>query len=316
MIVVTGGAGFIGSNVVRALNDAGSGDVVVVDDLQQEGKFSLLVPLRIADYRDREEFLAELECAGLDPAVEAVIHLGACTDTTEHDGRYVMANNYAYSRALFHRATERGVPLVYASSAAVYGVHEGSAVDPANEAPLNVYGYSKLLFDRYVRRHLGGVGSTVVGLRFFNVYGAGEQFKGPMASMPYQLHHQLRDTGVARLFEGTDGYEHGGQRRDFVHVDDVAAVTRFFTEGPPRQTIVNVGTGQSRSFNAVARTLIGLLGRGEIEYIPFPASLRGRYQSFTEADLGGLRGAGYEDPFLSLEEGLRRSVDAWSAPPA
>jgi len=313
MIVVTGGAGFIGSNVIRALNADGVDDIVVVDELSQHGKFALLVPLRIADFRDKDEFLDAVQCGGLDPSVEAVIHLGACTDTTEHDGRFMMANNYAYSKALFHRATERGVPFVYASSAAVYGVHGRSAVDPANEAPLNVYGYSKLLFDRYVRRNLDGVASTVVGLRYFNVYGPGEDFKGKMASMPFQLHGQLRDGGVARLFEGTDGYEHGGQRRDFVHVDDVAAVTRSFMDGPARQTIVNVGTGRSRSFNAIARGLIDQLGRGEIEYIPFPASLVGRYQSFTEADLSGLREAGYDAPFLSLEEGLSRCVEAWQS---
>jgi ADP-L-glycero-D-manno-heptose 6-epimerase len=312
MIVVTGGAGFIGSNVVRSLNDAGIDDVVVVDDLEQPGKFALLEPLRIADYRDREEFLAAVERDGLGPAITAVIHLGACTDTTEHDGRYMMANNYSYSRTLFHRATERGVPFVYASSAAIYGVQGRSAVYAANEHPLNVYGYSKLLFDQYVRRNLEEVVSTVVGLRYFNVYGAGEDFKGSMASMPYQLHRQLSDRGVARLFEGTDGYEHGGQRRDFIHVDDVVRVTRFFADGPARQTIVNVGTGKSRSFKAIARTLIDLHGGGEIEYIPFPDSLEGKYQSFTEADLSGLRAAGFDQSFLELEVGLARSVKAWS----
>jgi len=309
--VVTGGAGFIGSGVVRELNARGVEDILVVDDLTQEGKFLNLRGAAISDYMDLREFRSRIEAGTFDAPVEAVLHNGACTDTMERDGRYMLDNNFAYSKAVLHYALSRAVPLVYASSASVYGAGAESAEIAENEDPLNVYAYSKWLFDRYARRILPSAKSTVVGLRYFNVYGPRERHKGRMASMVYQLFGQLARTGKARLFEGSGGYADGEQRRDFVFAGDVAAVNVFFADGEPRRGIFNVGTGAARSFNDIVRALAARLGKGKIEYIPFPESLRGKYQSFTQADVSRLRAAGYVADFVSLEEGIARSVDAW-----
>ena len=229
------------------------------------------------------------------------------------DESAMMDNNVAYSQVLLDFALARGIPFVYASSASVYGVNHDTAEVPANEAPLNLYARSKLAFDQHVRRWLSHARSTVVGLRYFNVYGARETQKGNMASMVYQLYRQIAESGTARLFEGTDGYDDGEQQRDFVAVDDVAEINLHFALSDSVQGIFNVGTGRARSFNDIARTLIKLMGRGRIKYIPFPESLQGRYQSFTEANLDGLRRAGYDKPFLTLEEGIARAHKVWQS---
>jgi ADP-L-glycero-D-manno-heptose 6-epimerase len=261
---------------------------------------------------DRSEFSARLEDDNGLPEMTAVFHQGACAVTTETDGRYMLETNFTFSKRLFHACVDRRVPFLYASSAAVYGTGTDFAVDPANERPLNVYAYSKLLFDQYVRRYLEKAPyALVTGLRYFNVYGPGEAHKGAMASMVTQLHRQLRETGVARLFGEGAGYGPGEHRRDFVHVDDVVAVNLSFLEREETGGIVNVGTGQSRSFQEVARLLIDRLGKGKIKYVPFPHELKAKYQAFTEADLSGLRAAGYEAPFTPLEEGLDRCLAAW-----
>jgi len=313
MHIVTGAAGFIGGHLVRALNARGVRDIIAVDDLSHGDKFRNLADCEIADYLDHREF-RDLVRSGSDRLKATVLfHQGACADTTESDGRFMMEANYTVSKELLHWAVQRRVPFVYASSASVYGLNGHGVETPGREDPLNVYAYSKLLFDRYVRRHRDTGGSTVVGLRYFNVYGPGEAHKGRMASMVSQLYWQLRQRGVARLFEGTDGYGDGEQRRDFVEVGDVAAVNLFFADGPPKRAIVNVGTGRARSFNDVARALIARLGGGRIEYVPFPAALAGKYQSFTEADLTALRAAGYDRPFRSIEEGIDRLLEAESA---
>jgi ADP-L-glycero-D-manno-heptose 6-epimerase len=307
MHIVTGAAGFIGSNLVRGLNARGVRDVLAVDDLERGDKFLNLRDCEVTDFMDKREFREAVRrgAPGLDEA-KAVLHQGACANTTETDGRYMMENNFTYSKELLHWAVDRQIPFVYASSAAVYGTCKQCSETPACEQPLNVYAYSKLLFDHYVRPRLPAARSTVVGLRYFNVYGPREQHKGKMASMVYQLYDQLKRTGVARLFEGTDGYADGEQRRDFISVGDVIDVNLFFAEGGAQQGIFNVGTGQSRSFNDIARTLISLLCRGAIQYIPFPDSLRGKYQSFTESDISKLRASGYTRPFTSLEDGIRK----------
>ncbi len=304
MHIVTGAAGFIGSNVVRGLNCRGVRDILAVDNLERGDRFLNLKDCDIADFMDIAEFREFIRRGGPTGSVEALLHQGACANTTESDGRYMMDNNYTYSKELLHWALERRVPFVYASSASVYGAGKVAREEPPYEDPLNVYAYSKLQFDRYVRRLPDTLDSTVIGLRYFNVYGPNEGFKGKMASMVHQLYVQLATTGIARLFEGTDGYGDGEQRRDFVFVGDVVAINLFFAEGPARKGTFNVGTGQSRSFNDVARVLIERLGCGEIQYIPFPASLAGKYQSFTEADVSRLRSAGYDQPFTSLEEGI------------
>lgn len=308
MFIVTGGAGFIGSNVVKALNRRGVTDILVVDNLSRSEKFRNLADLTIRDYMDKREFRQRLDTGTFDVRAEAILHNGACSDTMEGDGRYMLDNNFGDSKALLSYALKQRIPFVYASSAATYGASPSFAVDPSNERPLNVYGWSKLVFDQHVRPLLPYVESTVVGLRYFNVYGPREQHKGRMMSVLHQLLRQLRETGVCRLFEGTDGYGNGEQVRDFVFVDDIVDIDLFFAGGPVRRGIFNAGTGQARSFNAIAQTLIRLLGQGRIEYIPFPETLRGKYQSFTQADVAGLREAGYTKPFTSLEDGIARTL--------
>lgn len=313
MHLVTGGAGFVGSHLVRALNARGITDVLVVDDLTRGEKFRNLRDCQIADYMDRAAFYAALEQGKLAGALTRIYHQGARTDTREYDGRTLMALNFESSKLLLRHALRERVPMVYASSAAVYGASRRFVPAPEHERPLNPYGYSKLAFDQHARRQLDDAESTVIGLRYFNVYGPREGHKGRMASMVHQIHRQLFETGLARLFEGTDGYGDGEQRRDFVFVEDVARVNLFFGEGPPRRGIFNLGSGRSASFNEVAGCVIEALGRGAIEYVPFDPALAGRYQSFTEADLSGLRGAGYDAPFTPLAEGVARSVAAWTA---
>jgi ADP-L-glycero-D-manno-heptose 6-epimerase len=308
MHIVTGACGFVGSNLVRTLNDRGVTEILAVDDLTDGDKFRNLRDCSIADYMDRTEFREFVRRGAPGLQAVALLHQGACADTTESNGRYMLDNNFTFSKELLHWTLDRRVPLVYASSASVYGLSRRCAERPEHEGPLNVYAYSKLLFDNYVRRLMPRLSSTVVGLRYFNVYGPREGRKARMASMVWQLWQQLRNTGVARLFEGTDGYAAGEQRRDFVFVGDAVDINLFFASGPPRQGIFNVGTGTSRSFNDIARILIGLLGRGEIEYIPFPDSLRGKYQSFTESDISALRAAGYTSPFTTLEGGIAQLI--------
>ena len=313
MYLVTGGAGFIGSHIVRELNDRGITDIIVVDDFAHGDKFINLSDCIIADYMDKEEFLRGLKRGELAPNINAILHQGACTDTTESDGRYMMDTNFTFSRTVLCFALAQKIPLVYASSGAVYGAAKAFKPAPENERPINLYGYSKLAFDQHVRRVLPEAQSTVVGLRYFNVYGPRETQKGKMASMVYQLHRQLAETGKCRLFEGTAGYADGEQRRDFVFVGDVVKVNLFFADGPVKHGIFNVGTGESRSFNDVARTLIGLRGGGQIGYFALPESLAGKYQSFTEADITTLRQAGCEEPFTGLEDGIEQSVQEWQS---
>lgn len=314
MIVVTGGAGFIGSNIVKGLNARGCDDVLVVDDLTDGTKFRNLAGCNIRDYLDKDDFLAAIERGDeFGAPIDAVFHQGACSSTTEWDGRFMMKVNYAYTKALFHYCQKRGIPFIYASSASVYGAGPTYIEDPRFEAPLNVYGYSKYLFDQYLRRHLDQLNAQAVGLRYFNVYGPNEQHKGSMASVAYHFYHQVREHGRVRLFEGSDGYGPGEQRRDFIHVDDIVAINLWFLDHPGQSGVFNAGTGSARTFNDVARAVIGWHGSGEIEYVPFPEHLVGRYQSFTEADLSLLRRAGYDRPFISVEDGVRRYMEVLAA---
>ena len=302
MIVVTGAAGFIGSNLVRSLNAAGRTDIVAVDDLSDGSKFRNLVECDFLDYLDKDELIASVHDR-LD-GVELVFHLGACTDTREWDGRYMLETNYAYSRRLLDACLERNIAFVYASSAAVYGGSRSFIEKPHCEKPVNVYGYSKLLFDRYARRMMQRAHSQVAGLRYFNVYGPGERHKGAMASVIYQLHKQLLETGELNLFRGSGGYADGEQRRDFIHIDDVVDVNLWFMDNSGSSGIFNVGTGRSRSFNDVARLVTDWHGKGTVSYVDFPEDLLPAYQSFTQADVSALREAGYRTPFTGLEKGI------------
>lgn len=311
MYIVTGGAGFIGSHIVRELNDRGITNILVVDDMTDGDKHVNLADCTITDYMDTEEFLEEISTGLFETSVTAILHQGACTDTMNNDGRFMMANNFTYSKYLLEYCLANQIPFIYASSGATYGAQRSFEEVPANERPINVYGYSKLVFDQYVRTRLPRAESTVVGLRYFNVYGPRETRKGRMASMVYQLYRQLKTDGVCKLFEGTDGYGDGEQRRDFVFVGDVVKVNLHFAATRKVKGIVNVGTGRSRSFNDVAKALINLHGTGKIEYVPFNQSLAGKYQSFTEADLTNLRKIGYEGEFAELEDGVRQAAEGY-----
>jgi ADP-L-glycero-D-manno-heptose 6-epimerase len=308
LFIVTGGAGFIGSNIVKALNGRGCDDILVVDDLADGHKIANLADCRIADYLDRERFRALLrDRADLGP-VEGIFHQGACSDTTEWNGAFMMDVNFEASKELFAWAQARGVPMVYASSAAVYGPGRGFAEFAGFEQPLNVYGWSKWVFDQWLAKRLTDLAAPVIGLRYFNVYGPREGHKGRMASVVHHFHRQLRETGKVRLFEGSHGYADGEQRRDFVFVGDVVAVNLWAIDARPRSGVYNVGTGASRSFNDVARAVIAHHGSGSIEYIPFPGDLGAAYQAFTEADLTRLRAAGYNAGFTSVEDGVRATL--------
>ncbi|MGH8222956.1 MAG: ADP-glyceromanno-heptose 6-epimerase, partial [Woeseiaceae bacterium] len=308
------GAGFIGSNLVRLLLERGAGDVMVVDDLSDGHKFVNIADLAIADYLDKDEFIERLKAdADFPGRIDSILHQGACSTTTEWDGEYMMRNNFSYSKYLLARCLERRIPFIYASSAAVYGGAPDFAEAPENERPLNVYGYSKLLFDQYVRRLRLDAGQQVAGLRYFNVYGPREQHKGSMASVAFHFNEQIGRDGEVRLFEGSGGFGDGEQRRDFVFVDDVCAVNLWFLEHRDVSGVFNVGTGKAQSFNDVASAVIDWHGRGRIRYVPFPEGLKEAYQSYTQADLTRLRSAGCDVEFVDVATGVRRYLDTLAA---
>jgi ADP-L-glycero-D-manno-heptose 6-epimerase len=323
--VLTGAAGFIGSNLLRALNGRGVTNVIAVDNLERGDKFKNLVGCEFEDFLDKREFLDKLQAGEFDQSVEAVLHQGACSDTMETNGRYMMDNNYRYSVALLDFCYDEEIPLLYASSAAVYGGNTAFSEEPSHEAPLNVYGYSKYVFDQIVRRRFADATAQMAGFRYFNVYGPNEAHKGRMASVAWHFFNQFRAGGKVRLFEGSGGYADGEQRRDFVSVEDVVKVNLHFLENPGESGIFNVGTGAAGTFNDMARATVNACRRaggqselsleemrkqGMIEYIPFPEALKGKYQSFTQADIRRLREAGYEDAFLDVNTGVGRYVDA------
>jgi len=319
--VVTGAAGFIGSNLVRALNERGETDIIAVDNLSRADKFLNLADCEIADFIDKRDFVVQLSAGEFEGAIEAVLHQGACSDTMETDGRYMMENNYRYSVALLDYCQEEEVPLLYASSASVYGSGKVFREARECEGPLNIYGYSKFLFDQVVRRRLRDADSQIAGFRYFNVYGQNEAHKGRMASVAFHFFNQFRSEKRVKLFQGWDGYADGEQKRDFVSVEDVVEVNMHFLERPALSGIFNLGTGRAQSFNDVAvatvnaclsaegqaaLTLEEMRARNMIEYIAFPDALKGKYQSYTEADNAALRRAGYTEDFLTVEEGVAR----------
>jgi len=322
--VVTGAAGFIGANLVRALNQRGENAILAVDNLARADKFANLVDCEIAEYLDKDEFLARLADGDFEDDIGAVLHQGACSDTMETDGRYMMRNNYRYSMSLLGWCQDNDVPFLYASSASVYGGGRVFREERSCEAPLNVYGYSKFLFDQHVRGILPQRTAQVAGFRYFNVYGPREQHKARMASVAFHFFHQYRTAGRVQLFEGAGGYGAGEQRRDFVSVDDVVKVNLDFLDHPERSGIFNLGSGNAATFNDVAcatinalrkaegksaQSLTELVASGSISYIPFPPALVGKYQSYTQADLSRLRAAGYVAPMQFVAEGVPRYVE-------
>ncbi|MCL1095332.1 ADP-glyceromanno-heptose 6-epimerase [Shewanella kaireitica] len=302
MIVVTGAAGFIGSNLVKALNDMGRNDIIAVDDLTDGTKMFNLADCEIADYLDKDQFLEQIIAGKFDGKIEVIFHQGACSSTTEWDGKFMMNNNYEYSKTLLQFCDRTKCQYIYASSASVYGGSEKFIEQRDLEKPLNVYAYSKFLFDQYVRQQKPNC--QVAGLRYFNVYGPREQHKGGMASVAFHFNNQLNANGICRLFEGVDGYENGQQLRDFVYVEDVVKVNLWLWQNPEVSGIFNCGTGQAQSFNDVANAVIAHHGKGAVEYIPFPDKLKGAYQSYTQADLTKLRAAGYTAEFKTVEQAV------------
>lgn len=329
-VVVTGAAGMIGSNMVHGLNALGIDDIIAVDNLTNGPKYRNLLGARIADYYDKTDFYARF-ARGEFGRVEAVLHEGACSDTMEHNGRYMMDTNYRCSKDLLDACQAQGTRLLYASSAATYGGSASFREEPQYEQPLNVYGWSKLLFDNVVRRMLPASRAQVVGFRYFNVYGPREQHKARMASVAFHHFNQFREHGKVKLFGEYGGYGPGQQSRDFVFVDDVVAVKLWFLQHPDRSGIVNLGTGRAQPFNDVAEAAVNaaralkgeaalplaeLVARGLVEYIPFPDALVGKYQCFTQADLTALRATGCDHAFADVATGVARYVNWLAAQPA
>jgi ADP-L-glycero-D-manno-heptose 6-epimerase len=325
-IVVTGAAGLIGSNIVKQLNARGYRHIIAVDNLTRGDKFRNLVDCDISDYIDKTEFLGKLASGIYDSKIRAVFHQGACSDTMETDGKYMMENNFRYSLALLDYCQAQKVPFMYASSASVYGGGSIFKEEREFEKPLNVYGYSKFLFDQIVRERMDSLTAQVVGFRYFNVYGPREEHKGRMASVAFHHYHQYREHGKVKLFEGRDGYVDGGQLRDFVSVEDVVKVNLWFLDHPEQSGIFNLGTGQSQPFNDIAIASVNtcremeslaplsreeMVAQGILEYIKFPDALIGKYQSFTQADISRLRAAGYDAPFYTVAEGVSRYIRHW-----
>ena len=321
-IVVTGAAGFIGSNIVAGLNARGISNIIAVDELTQGDKFRNLADLQIADYVDADTFYANF-AQGHYGKVEAVFHEGACSDTMEHNGKYMMQNNYELTKQLYAAAQAQGTRLLYASSAATYGGSDTFKESPEFEKPLNVYGYSKLLFDQRMRREHGArfesASTQVAGFRYFNVYGPREQHKGRMASVAFHQFAQYRAEGKVKLFGDYGGYAAGQQMRDFVFIDDVVAINLWFLDHPDRSGIFNLGTGRAQPFNDVALAVVNSLRAsdgaaplsldqavkdGLIEYLPFPPTLVGKYQSYTQADLTALRSTGCQHAFADVQTGV------------
>ncbi|MBR5913115.1 MAG: ADP-glyceromanno-heptose 6-epimerase [Selenomonadaceae bacterium] len=313
MIVVTGGAGFIGSNIVRGLNLRGETDILIVDNLGKGDKYKNLIGLKFHDYIHMDDFMKKIEDDEffLTEDIDVIFHEGACSDTMEYDVNYMMKVNYEYSKKLLDFCTDEDIKFIYASSASTYGDGQnGFREDDDCENALNPYAFSKLLFDRYVRNILANFDEdfsppSIIGLRYFNVYGAQEQHKGRMASIVYQMYQNVKNTGIIKLFKGSDGYADGEQRRDFISVEDVVKVNLWaYDDEDIVSGIYNCGTGKAHTFNEVAQAVIKALGKGKVQYIDFPDELQGKYQSFTQADTRNLLRAGYDGGFVDFEKSI------------
>ena len=314
MIIVTGGAGFIGSCIVSKLNRLGRRDILVTDDLGTSEKWKNLRKLRYLDYLDKSQLFSFLEGRS---AVDAVVHMGACSATTERDAAYLMENNYRYTLKLARYALDRGIRFIYASSAATYGDgslgYEDKEDSLGQLSPLNMYGYSKHVFD--LKAQSENWFRSMAGLKFFNVYGPNEYHKDAMASVIFKAVPQIRENGSVKLFKShRQGIGHGGQLRDFVYVKDVVDVVAFLIENPSVNGLFNLGTGKARSFKDLASAVFKALNLPvSINYIDMPESIRDRYQYFTEAPMDKLQGAGFSSPMTDLETGVMDYVTRYLA---
>ena len=309
-VIVTGGAGFIGSCIVRTLNDMGIEDITIVDHICETDKWMNMRNKKYTEYINRDEFLEKLpEYAG---KVTHIIHMGACSATTERDFDFLYKNNYEYTKTLWKFCTENQISFIYASSAATYGDgKEGfdDKEDIKRLRPLNGYGYSKQLFDLWAEKQTIAP-KQHVGFKFFNVYGPNEYFKGSMASVIFHSFNKINETGEMGLFKSyKEGYEDGGQLRDFVYVKDICKVVKFMIEHEQVSGLFNLGTGQARSFYDLAASTFKAMGlEPNIKYIEMPESLRAKYKYYTQANMEKLRSVGYADDFYSLEDGAKDYV--------
>jgi ADP-L-glycero-D-manno-heptose 6-epimerase len=325
LIIVTGAYGFIGSNLIKKLNQIGYTNIIAVDNLANGIKFKNLVNCQILEYCDKKDFLTKIT-NNYYQNIDFIFHQGACSNTMISDGEYMMHNNYEYSKILFEFAQQENIPLIYASSAAVYGNSNIFIENELYEQPMNIYGYSKLLFDQLVRSTIAaGVTAPVVGLRYFNVYGINEAHKAGMASMVFHSYQQFMNNKSVQLFEGSHGYQSGEHKRDFIYIDDVIDVIMFFMDNyilDPYDAIsgiFNCGTGHASSFNQLAlgtinaicnsnMNLADAIQREYIKYIPFPEKLSLQYQAHTQADISALLNCGFAQDFTSLDAGIAQYI--------
>ncbi len=312
MIIVTGGAGFIGSALIAALNKRQITDILVVDELGTDQKWKNLRNLSFADYVEKDDFLEMVIEDKLDSSIDAVFHLGACSDTTETNASYLIKNNYEYSKLLAQWATADNIRFIYASSAATYGDGSAGFSDDQekieNLRPLNMYGYSKHLFDLWARR--AGLLEKIVGLKYFNVFGPNEYHKADMRSFCIKAFEQITSTGKVRLFKSyKPEYADGEQKRDFIYVKDAVDMTLFFYDNPQLSGLFNIGSGKARTWNDLVKAVFAAMGKEpNIEYIEMPKSIRDQYQYFTEAEITNLRKAGYNKETTPLEDAIKDYV--------
>ncbi len=311
MYIVTGGAGFIGSAFVSFLNSKGIKEILVVDVLERSGRWKNLTGKSFSDYMHRDEFLELIQSDRLTKTPSAIVHMGACSSTTEMDADFLMRNNFRYSCAVAEYCERHDVRLVYASSAATYGAGENGYSDKANLEslhPLNPYGFSKHAFDQWMQSR--AFSPKAVGLKFFNVFGPGESFKGDMSSVVLKSWQQIKTSGEVQLFKSyRPEFADGEQKRDFVYVKDCCKLMWWLLENHSVTGLFNVGSGKARSWNDLVNSVYSALKLpARIRYIEMPEHLRGQYQYFTEASLDHLRAAGYAEPFSSLEDSVRDYV--------
>lgn len=308
MIVVTGGAGFIGSAIIWQLNQRGEEKIIIIDELGTDDKWKNLVGLKFSDFMNKDEFIKRVKEENVPFDITTVIHMGACSATTEKDADYLMRNNFQYSLELCRYCLPRRARFIYASSAATYGDGSNGYVDDENNLsllkPLNMYGYSKHLFDLWLKKNK--ILDKVAGLKFFNVYGPNEYHKDDMRSVVHKAYEQIRDTGKVKLFKSNHpDYKDGEQKRDFIYIKDAVDMTFFFLDNPDKNGIYNVGTGNARTWNDLVSAIFKAMGKPvNIEYVNMPEGIKNKYQYFTQAELKKINDAGYNKPITCIEDGV------------